>query len=174
MDNMKNTAPEAYDEAVNEQDEPMTSEEILMNERDILSGLLEADKERDNAQTYRKVQIKRKGKVYFEFRIRPITEDESQKCWRNATKYAPLKPGQPKKAIETNSALYRSFIVYTATVDEDRAKVWDNRVALEKMGLLRGVEMVDKVLLAGEKSRILDLVDEISGFDDGLEEAAQD
>ena len=162
----KNTVLEMYDDNVASENAPMTQDEILMNEKNILSGMLEAGKATDNGENYRKIQIKRQGKLLFEFRIRPITEDENQTCWRRATKYAQTKPGQPKVAIETNNAKYRSYVIYTATVDEDRAKVWDNKAAKDAFNILDSVEMIDKVLLAGEKSRILDIIDEISGFDE--------
>ena len=108
----------------------------------------------------------------LEFRIRPISEDESQECWRKATKFAPYKPGQPKKAIETNTSLFRSHLIYTATVEDDRAKTWDNRQAQAAFQIFQGVDMIDRVLLAGEKSRVIDVIDEISGFDDELSESA--
>jgi hypothetical protein len=82
------------------------------------------------------------------------------------TVYTPTKPGQPRKPIETDSALSRSYVIYAATVDEDRDKVWDNKKALDKLGLLQGVDMIDRVLLAGEKARVLDKIDEISGFNE--------
>jgi len=173
MATAKNTTPEAYEETVVHEDgtaAELSQEEILMGEGDILAGLLELGQSRDSTDNYKTIQIKRGGALKLSFRIRPITEDEVQACSRRATRYAPSKPGQPKKAIETNQAQFRSFIIYTATVDEDRAKVWDNKKALEAMGLLQGVDLVDRVLLAGEKSRILDVIDEISGFDDDLEE----
>jgi hypothetical protein len=175
----KNTTPENYDESTGGIAEggvtasAMTQDEILMAEKDILSGLLDLGKAKDDADNYRKIQIKRGGVLKLEFRLRPISEDENQRCWKQATKYAGTKPGQPKKPIETDNAKYRSYIIYTATVDEDRLKVWENRAAMDAFGLLQGVDMIDKVLLAGEKSRILDVIDEISGFDDDMEELAK-
>ena len=167
-----NTTPEYYDDQVEEQAQPLTQEEILMSEQDILAGLLEAGMGRDNEENYRKIQIKRNGRLLFEFRIRPLTEDESLICWRSATRYAPSKFGQPKVAIETNQSKYRAYLIYTATVNEDRAKTWDNKKAQEGVGVFQGVDMIEKVLLAGEKTRILDQIDEISGADEWAEESA--
>jgi len=167
-----NTAPEEFDEKDDEQ-EALSKEEILMSEGDILDGLLKAGKGKDDADNYRKIQIKRKGVLLLEFRVRPLSEDENQACWRNATKYAPTKPGRPKTAIDTNLAQYRSLVIYTATVDEDRAKVWDNKRAQEGLGLVYGVDMIDKVLLNGEKARVFDVIDEISGNNEETEELAK-
>ena len=173
----ENTGTEAFDDNIRtENDETpvsaMTQEEILMTEGDILAGLLELGKSKSTTENYRKIQIKRDGVLKLEFRIRPISEDEVQFCSRRATRYAPTKPGQPKKPIETNSTMFRSYVIYTATVDEDRAKVWDNKRAMDALGILHGPEMIDAVLLAGEKSRVLDSIDEISGFDEDMEEIA--
>lgn len=168
--NTKNTMPELYDEEIFE--ENISKEEILMNESDLLAGLLELGKSKDVAENYHKIQIKRNGVIKLEFRIRPITEDESQFCMRKAHKYSKAKYGQPKKVLETDMSKFRSFMIYTATVDEDRAKIWDNKSAKDAFDIFEGWEMVDKVLLAGEKDRILDKIDEISGYGEDLEETA--
>lgn len=168
----KNTMPEAYDENTAGVETP-TQEEILMSEQDILRGLIEAGTEKDDESTYRKIQIKRGGVLKFEFRIRPISEEESLACHDHATKFAPRKKGQPKREIETNSAKFRSWLIYTATVDEDRAKTWDNRKAQEALNILQGVDMVDAVLLSGEKDRIIDVINEISGYGDDMDETAK-
>jgi len=168
----KNTTPEFYDEEIQDK-ENFTQEDILKNEKNILAGLLELGKDKDKAENYHKIQIKRNGVTKLEFRIRPISEDELQACLRKANKYANTKRGQPKKVLETNSTKFRSLTVYTATIDEDREKIWDNKEAMDAFDIFEGWEMVDKVLLAGEKSRILDKIDEISGFDeDETEETA--
>ena len=166
----KNTTPELYDEVQSE--EKLSQEEILINENELLAGLLELGGRKDEALSYHKIQIKRNGVVKLEFRIRPVTEDETQSFLKMARKYATTRPGQPKKVIETNNTKLRSLIVYTATVDEDRAKIWDNKSAQTALNILTGWEMVDKVLLAGEKDKVIDKIDEISGFGDDLEETA--
>ena len=156
-----------------EQSEPMTQEEIIMNERDILAALIELGNEKDNVENHREILIKRDGVIKIKFRVRPLSEAESQQCWKQATKYAPAKAGQPKKPIETDAALFRAYLVYTATIEEDRQKLWDNKQAQAALGILHGVFMVDRVLKSGEKDRILNVIDEISGFDEDLEELAK-
>ena len=70
-------------------------------------------------------------------------------------------------------AKFRSWLIYAATVDEDRAKTWDNKQAQEALGVLQGVDMIDAVLLSGEKDRIIDRINEISGYGDDVEETAK-
>ena len=164
----KNTTPETYDDALLEGAGQPAQDDVLANEDAILAGLLDLGKSRDEESSYRKIQIKRNGMVKLEFRIRPLNEDETQTCLKNATKYKPSKPGEPKVVIETNRSLFRSYLVYSATVDADRAKVWDNKKAMDALGVMQGVEMVEKILLAGEKDRVLDIVDEISGYDSDM------
>ena len=173
MATTKNTMPEQYDAAEAGVEAPATQEEILMDENAMLRGLIEAGKEKDDESTYRKIQIKRAGVLKFMFRIRPVSEEESIKCHDHATKFAPRKRGQPKREIETNTSLFRSWLIYTATVDEDRKKLWDNKKAQEALNVLQGVEMIDAVLLSGEKDRIIDVINEISGYGDDMEETAK-
>ena len=168
----KNTMPEMYGDSPAGVEE-LSQEEILMGEGELLRGLIEAGNEKDNAGAYRKVQIRRGGSLKFEFRVRPVSEEESLACHDHATRFAPRKRGQPKQEIETNAAKFRSWLVYTATVDEDRKKTWDNRQAQEALGVLQGVDMVDAVLLSGEKDRVIDLINEISGYGDDMEETAK-
>lgn len=172
MIDTKNTMPEAYDDSPAGV-EKLSQEEILMNEKDILRGLIEAGKEKDDEEAYEKIQIRRNGVLKFEFRIRPLSEEESIKCREHATRYAPRKRGQPKQEIETNMAKFRSWLIYAATVDEDRAKTWDNKQAQEALGVLQGVDMIDAVLLSGEKDRVIDRINDISGYGDDVEETAK-
>lgn len=169
----KNTMPEQYDAAEAGMEAPATQEEILMDENALLRGLIEAGNEKDNESTYRQIQIKRNGVLKFVFRIRPVSEEESIACHDHATKFAPRKRGQPKREIETNTAKFRSWLIYTATVDEDRKKLWDNKKAQEALDVLQGVDMIDAVLLSGEKDRVIDVINEISGYDDDMEETAK-
>jgi hypothetical protein len=167
----KNTTPEAYDEQPIDSEAPLSQEDILMNESDILSGLLDLSKSKDEAANYRTIQIKRNGVLKLSFRVRPLTEDESQACMRAATKYAPTKPGQPKRAIETDNSQFRARLIYAATINEDRAKIWDNKKAQEATGVVQGIDMIEKLLLAGEKSRIIEVIDQLSGYDETEETA---
>jgi len=164
---MPNDYIDPYEEAEQKQ------EEILLNENQLLSGLLEMAKDKDMNAGARKIPIERDGKLLIEFRVRPISEDESQEAWRKATKFTPYKKNEPRKALETNTALNRSYLIYKATVDEDRAKTWDNKQLQDALQVFQGVDVIDRVLRAGEKARVIDVIDEISGFDDDLNEEAK-
>lgn len=156
---------------VNGMDEE-TREEYLAMEDDLLRGLLAAAEEQAEATTV--IEVARKGKVYFRFTVRGLTEDEYIKCREKATTYTVNKRlGGLKIPQDTNTSLYRSLLIYTATVESDRKKLWDNKKAWEKLGVLTGFELIDKVLLAGEKAAIVDKIDQLSGFSEEMEEVAK-
>lgn len=144
------------------------AEDIRANEPDLLAGLLAAGTDKQNRTA--KITIQRNGKSFFSFSIRPLSEDEYNAATKKAT---PLdSKGNPEeKNIDT--ALLRSILIYTATTQEDRAKLWDNPAAQSQYNVLSGMDVIDKVLLAGEKQAIITKIDEISGFGANLEETAK-
>jgi hypothetical protein len=150
-----------------------TLEEYKLNENDLLAGLFDAAQ--DKNQDYTTIEVARKGKVYLRFRIQPLSEDKYIEARKKATKYASNKAfGGMKTAIETDTAKMRSWLVYFATCEEDRKTLWDNKTAWAKLGTINGVDIIDKVLLAGEKDKIIDKIDEISGYasEETMEEEA--
>jgi hypothetical protein len=153
----------------------MTQEDVLMNESDILRGLLAAAEDKTDEDTNSvPVEIARKGKTLFKFRIRPLGEDEYQQCKDKATKFVKNRNlGGIKMPEDTNPSRYRCLLIYTATIKEDREKVWNNKEAWRQLSVLNGPDLIEKVLLAGEKDRILDKLEEISGYGNGLEEIAK-
>lgn len=148
----------------------LTSEEIqqtmLMNEQDILAGLFEAANFRSDQSNWRRIQIKRNDRILFEFRIRPLDEEEIGSCRKKATKWManPLGKNFPKVESDVDMVRYRSYKILTATVDEDRQKVWGNKAIKDKLNVLQDTDVIDAVLLAGEKDWISDVIDEISGY----------
>ena len=53
-----------------------TKEEVLMNEDDLLKGLLQAASFKNDVENYKLIQVKRNGKLLFQFRVRPLEESE--------------------------------------------------------------------------------------------------
>ena len=71
--------------------------------------------------------------------------------------------------------LFRS---HKATVDEDREKLWDNKKvwkALEDKGyqIMSGLDVIEYTLKAGEKDKVLEAIDKLSGYEANLEEVAK-
>lgn len=146
----------------------MTSEEnnalIRTYEDDILSGLLSAASFETDENEITPIEIIRNGVVLIKFSIRPLSEGEYNKCRNKYTKYVRNKQLGVKIAENTDTEAYRSALIYQATIPEDRAKIWDNKAAWEKLDVLSGVELISRVLKAGEKDSVCDKLDEISGY----------
>lgn len=146
---------------------------IRSYEDDILGGLLAAANFQNDEDEIVPVEIARNGVVLLKFRIRPLSEDEYSKCKNRYTKFVRNKQIGIKLPEDTDSVMYRNALIYQATVDEDRAKLWDNKEAWRKLDVINGVELIGKVLKAGEKDAVLEKIDEISGYSSVLEETAK-
>lgn len=149
---------------------------IRANEEDYIQGLLKAA-EYATEETQR-IEIARGGELYFAFDIRPLSGSEYDKCRQQSTKYARNKQFGIRVPENTDRVKYQSRIIYTATVDEDRKKLWDNRRIWDALNakedrVINGLDVIEIVLKAGEKDKILEAVDALSGYDDGLEETAK-
>lgn len=135
----------------------------------LAAGNYEADS--DEQYTIRiKREIKGKEVILLKFRIHPLTEERVEEIRkRNTTTKRDRRYGIDRKTV--NNVRFRSQLIYEATVDGDREELWNNRKAWEKLGVLNGIDLIDKVLLAGEKDRVVDAIESISGFgDDGADE----
>jgi hypothetical protein len=142
-------------------------------ENDILKGLLAAANFKGEEENIHPVEIARNGVVLFTFRIRPLSEEEYNRCKEKNTKYVRNKNLGIRFPENTDSVRYRSALLYQATVEEDRAKIWDNKEAWKALNVLNGIDVIDKTLLAGEKDAVLDLIDKISGYVVTAEETAK-
>lgn len=137
---------------------------IRTHEQDILKGLLTAAAFKTEEDNIHPVEVVRNDVVLFTFRIRPLDEKEYHECKEKNTKYVRNRNLGIRFPEDTDSVRYRSALIYQATVDEDRTKVWDNKDAWHALKVLSGVDLIDKILLAGEKDAILDRIDQISGY----------
>ena len=142
-------------------------------ENDILKGLLAAANYETEEENIHPIEIARNGVVLFTFHIRPLSEEEYQKCKDKNTKYVRNKQLGIKFPENTDSVRYRSALIYQATTKEDREKIWDNKEAWKALNVLTGIDLIDKVLLAGEKDAVLEKLDEISGYSATTEEVAK-
>ena len=159
------------------ENETMTEETkntlIRQYEDDILGGLIAAASYKDDEQENALIQIIRNKKIVLEFHIRPMGEDEYLKCRKDNTTYRKNKQVGTRVAESVNTSRYRAQLIYKATVEEDRDKIWDNHQAWSKLACVNGIDLVDVVLKAGEKDMIIEKLDEISGYQISLEETAK-
>lgn len=151
--------------------EELTQGEILANEQDFLKGLLDAGNDAQSMTV--PITVKRNGKRYFTFRIRPLTETEYNKAREKATKYQLNKQLGIKIPDSRDDAEYRNQLIYAATVPEDRSNLWDRKEAWTQFNVLSGPDLIERVLLPGEKLAIVSRLDELSGYGMDLEETAK-
>ena len=117
-------------------------------------------------------------RLFFAFNIRPLSSEECEKCRKKHTKYVRNKQTGMKVPEDTNRVKYQSAIIYEATTDEDREKLWDNRRVWDTLNqkkdrILNGLDVIECTLKAGEKDRILEAIDKLSGYDSNLEEVVK-
>ncbi|MCL6597940.1 MAG: hypothetical protein K6T81_04300 [Alicyclobacillus macrosporangiidus] len=149
----------------------LNKEDVLAFEGDLLQGLLQAGEDAQSETV--SITIQRKGKTYFAFRIRPLTEQEYNEAAEKATTYERNRQLGVRIPQSRDDALFRSLLIYKATVDEDRQKLWNNKAAWQHFNVLSGPDLIDRVLLPGEKLAVVGKIDELSGYGTDLEETAK-
>ena len=174
---MSNAAEAAETEIDNtEYTEEEAKSVIKANEENFIQGLIDAVGF-GNTETQR-IEIVRGGRLFFAFRIHPLNADDYNRCREKHTKYVRNKQIGMKLPENTDSTKYRSEIIYQATVKEDREKLWDNKTIWEALRdndvqIMGPLDVIEYSLLAGEKDRVLEAIDQLSGFDTNLEEVAK-
>ena len=150
-------------------------EEVLNDEMGLLQGLIEAGNYKEDEAYRKKLVIQRNGKKLFEFTVRPLSDDEFFECRKKSTKRLPNPAGRKLPPIdgETDISRFRSWKIYMATIDEDRAKIWDNKKMQEALNVLTNVDLISKVFMDSEKDWIIEEIDKLGvGItEDGTEES---
>lgn len=175
--------------SLNEYEAPKMEEVTPDNESDLLKGLLEAASYKTTEK--RKVDVlgqefddEGNRKKLFSFYIRPISDEELVGCRKKAMKTRANRANRRAGNVEeeVDISLFRCWKIYTATIDEDRKKIWESP-AVKNMLIANGhsdivtaVDVIEAVFSAGQKDQIDDLIDEISGWGENtitLEEYAK-
>lgn len=160
-----------------ETDEEGTKQLILANEEDFIQGLIHAAD--FVSEEKKRIEIVREGKLYFAFHIRPLSSEEYEKCRKKHTKYVRNKQLGMKMPENTDKVKYQSELIYAATVEEDRENLWDNRKVWKALNkkkdrIINGLDVIEYTLKAGEKDKILEEIDNLSGYEsNNLEEVAK-
>lgn len=149
---------------------------IRANEDDFIQGLIDAAGYAEEEK--QRIEIIREGRLYFAFNIRPLGSEEYDNCRKKHTKYVRNKQLGMKMPEDTNRIKYQSAIIYQATVEEDRDKLWDNRKVWNTLNdkgfqIMNGLDVIEYTLKAGEKDKILEAIDKLSGYEANLEEVAK-
>lgn len=138
--------------------------------RDV-AGALAAMETVSQTATY---EVIRKGKKLFSFSVSALDDEQVENCRDQSTKNVKdRRLGNLAVPRDFNSAKFNSLMIYTATVSEDKKVLWDNKALWQKAGVVTGWQLVDKVLLRGEKDAVISLVEELSGYKDEDSESTQ-
>ena len=155
---------------VNEPELPakVTAEIEKEDEYDLVSSLLAAAEYQQTPDMTKEVEIRRKSRLYFTVHVHPVSEDDISLARKKASKYYENPQGKklPRVRGELDANLFNSWIIYLATAEEDRSKIWGNSAIMKKFNLLKPVESINYLLIAGEKSQLIDLIFDISKLND--------
>ena len=184
MENINYPSVELNDDINNE---PATEEVTPDNEDILLRGLLEAANYKEVEK--RKINVNRTDEdgnqiTMFSFHIRPLSDEELVQCRNKAMKTRPNRSTRRAGGVqdEINISMFRCWKIYTATTDEDKKRIWENKkikdalIAQGHTNIITAVDMIEAVFPAGKKDQIDDIIDDISGFGDksvSLEEYAK-
>ena len=157
--------------------EEMSPNEMSEYEGDLMGAILRAAEFKTDESEYRRIQIKRGGKILIKFLIRPLTEEELSKCRKKNTRVKQGRFGIDKEKLD--NARYRSQIIYEATVPDDSTegvKIWDYKreIIWAKLKVASGVDAIDAILKAGEKDMVVEAIENISGFQNDDNEVIED
>lgn len=141
-------------------------DELLAMEEAVLKDISGVAKSIDTIIEYESFPVVRNGKKLFSFRVRSLDDEEIERCRTESTKMVKSKRlGGIAIPADFNAAKYNSMLIVAATHPEDRPFLWDNKELQAKAGVITPWQMVDKVLRSGEKSRVIDLIEDLSGED---------
>lgn len=148
-------------------------EKVLMSEEELIAGLLAAADYETDEDAMKVVRIERNGKLFFEFTVHPLSEKEMVKIRKQSTITYKNPAGKNLPRIDGDIKMdeFRSRKIYAATTDADRAKLWDNpkvKAGLKAKGkdIIEEWEVIDAVLMGGEKYQVSEIIDDISGYND--------
>ncbi|MEY8366066.1 hypothetical protein AALA22_10560 [Anaerovoracaceae bacterium 41-7] len=147
------------------------------DEYDLVSSLLAAAEYQQEENLIEAVEIKRKGKLYFTVHLHPLSDEEHSFAMKKASKYYENPQGKklPKVRGEIDAPLFNSWMIYLATTDEDKEKIWGNPAVMKKLGCLKPVETIGSLVTMGEKGDLLRTVFRLSKMtDDDDEEEISD
>jgi len=135
--------------------EPTLNEPVSeMTEQNVLEKLLNVD-----TVPTKTVLLKRIG---IPVTLKGLTNKRVSNIKKECTEIVKRRGKQSK---EINEEDFETSLIAASTVKPD----WGNTKLMEKYNASRPIEVIKKILLAGEMSLLSDIVLELSGFDDELE-----
>jgi len=99
-------------------------------------------------------------------RVRPLHHEQLLEAERRARKVWRPSERTGKREWVSDPVDQANWIVYMGTVPEDRQRPggWDDQRMWARFGVQNGPELVEKLLLVGEKNRVADEIRKASGI----------
>ena len=143
----------------------ISEEQLAKFDGDIAAALIEASEYNIGSDKRRKINIQRNGKSLFSFTIEPVDEETMRRVRRENLK------NRGKRTEELIGERFVAQLIYEATIEEDKNRLWRNREVQERLNVASGADVVQKVLTPAERSKLEDVLIEIGSYnDDGLDE----
>lgn len=144
-------------------------------EYDLAASLLKAAAFKTADDNITEIKIERNGEFLFALHVHPISDEDIALANKKAAKFKDNPQGKKygKIQVDFDKSLYKSWLIYLATTDEDKQQIWGNP-ALKAIGVMQPVDAIDKLLTAGDKLKLLNEVSEISGLDDDDDEGEEE
>lgn len=141
-------------------------------EFDLVKNLLEAASYKTNDNAVSDVDIKRNGKVLFTVQIHPISDADTRFARKKAAIMMDNPQGKkfPKIEKDFDTSEFKSWLIYLASTEKTQQEIWGNSAIMKQYNLMQPIESIDLLLTMGEKSRLMDIITEISGLEDEEEE----
>lgn len=127
-------------------------------ESDITAALLEMASYRLIDET-QPIVIKRQGKPVLEFTVRGLDEDEWAKCRRQNLINRGLRTEEIKQAR------FNSQVIYEATINEDKERIWKDKDVWAKLNIASGIDLINQLLLPGEKNALVEIIGKLSKYE---------
>ena len=147
----------------------ISEEQLEKFDNDIAAALIEASEYHIEQTTKepirRKVYIQRNGKNLFSFTIEPVDEETMRRVRRENLK------NRGRRTEELIGERFVAQLIYEATIEEDKARLWRNREVQERLNVASGADVVQKVLTPAERFKLEDVLIEIGSYnDEGLDD----
>lgn len=152
------------------------------SQEDVLKMLLSAADYKEDISLQEPVVIKRKGvQVLPTFHIRPISQEDTNIAHKKATKWLANPGGRrlPKIEGQTDDSVVNDWLIYLATTDEDKEKLWNNPSYIKGLQAKfpnvvfsqgsSGPQMISLLLTFGEKVTLVNKILDMSYPEDSVD-----
>ena len=146
----------------------LTDAEIERIDSNIADVLLGAAGYLKGADKKRTINIVRKGKTLFQFTIEPLDERTIEKARKQNIK----NKGRRNEELDGNR--YVAQLIYEATIEEDKNRIWRNKEVWDKLNIANGADAVQAILTPAERANLENIILDMLGFNEDLSEMIED